>query len=97
MAQARANKTPIDWSSYTPPRPKFIGRRLLRNFDLAELAKYIDWGPLFQTWDLAGAFPAILKADVVGAEAVRVYADGQRMLKRRVEGRLPTATAALAF
>ena len=97
LAQARANKTPIDWSAYTPPRPKFIGRRLFRNFDLAELAKYIDWGPFFQTWDLAGAFPAILKDEVVGAEAVRVYADGQRMLKRLIEGRWLTANAVLGF
>ncbi len=97
LAQARANKTPIDWSGYTPPRPKFIGRRLFRNFDLAELAKYIDWGPFFQTWDLAGSFPAILKDEVVGAEAVRVYADGQRMLKRLIEGRWLTANAVLGF
>jgi 5-methyltetrahydrofolate--homocysteine methyltransferase len=77
--------------------PKFLGRRLFKNFDLAELAKYIDWGPFFQTWDLAGAFPAILKDDVVGTEAVRVYADGQRMLKRLIEGRWLTANGVMGF
>ena len=92
LDKARANKTPVAWSAYTPPEPKFIGRRLFRNFDLAELSKYIDWGPFFQTWDLAGPFPAILKDEVVGTEAVRVYADGQRMLKRLVEGRWLTAS-----
>jgi 5-methyltetrahydrofolate--homocysteine methyltransferase len=97
LAKARANKTPIDWASYTPPVPKFLGRRLFKNFDLAELAKYIDWGPFFQTWDLAGAFPAILKDDVVGTEAVRVYADGQRMLKRLIEGRWLTANGVMGF
>jgi len=97
LAQARANKTPIDWTAYTPPVPKFIGRRVFRNFDLAELAKYIDWGPFFQTWDLAGPFPAILKDEVVGTEAVRVYADGQRMLKRLIEGRWLTANAVMGF
>ncbi|MGZ5180907.1 MAG: vitamin B12 dependent-methionine synthase activation domain-containing protein, partial [Ramlibacter sp.] len=97
LARARANKTPIDWSGYRPPVPKFIGRRAFRNFDLAELAKYIDWGPFFQTWDLAGPFPAILKDEVVGAEAVRVYADAQRMLRRLVEGRWLTANAVLGF
>ncbi len=56
LAQARANKTPIDWSAYVPPKPKFIGRRVFRNYDLSELANYIDWGPFFQTWDLAGKF-----------------------------------------
>jgi 5-methyltetrahydrofolate--homocysteine methyltransferase len=97
LAKARANKTPIDWSNYTPPMPKFIGRRVFKNFDLTELAKYIDWGPFFQTWDLAGSFPAILKDDVVGTEAVRVYADGQRMLKRLIEGRWLTANAVVGL
>lgn len=97
LAKARANKTPIAWSAYQPPKPKFIGRRLFRNFDLAELARYIDWGPFFQTWDLAGAFPAILKDEVVGAEAVRVLSDGQRMLKRLIEGRWLTANAVMGF
>ncbi|MDM0046655.1 methionine synthase [Variovorax dokdonensis] len=97
LAKARANKTPIDWTGYTPPRPKFIGRREFRNYDLADLARYIDWGPFFQTWDLAGPFPAILKDEVVGTEAVRVYADGQRMLKRLIEGRWLTANGVVGF
>jgi 5-methyltetrahydrofolate--homocysteine methyltransferase len=97
LAKARANKTAVDWSGYRPPRPKFLGRRLFRNFDLAELARYIDWGPFFQTWDLAGPFPGILKDEVVGTEAVRVYADGQRMLKRLIEGRWLTANGVMGF
>jgi 5-methyltetrahydrofolate--homocysteine methyltransferase len=97
LAKARANRTPIDWSACTPPRPKFIGRRVFKNYDLAELAKSIDWGPFFQTWDLAGPFPKILKDEVVGTEAVRVYSDGQRMLKRLIEGRWLTASAVMGF
>ncbi|MBE7367659.1 methionine synthase [Ramlibacter sp. HM2] len=97
LAKARANKTPVDWANYLPPKPKFIGRRVFRNHDLAELARYIDWGPFFQTWDLAGAFPAILKDEIVGAEAVRVMSDGQRMLKRLIEGRWLTANAVMGF
>jgi len=97
LARARANKTPVDWAHYTPHKPKFIGRRVFKNFDLTELAKYIDWGPFFQTWDLAGPFPAILKDEVVGTEAVRVYADGQRMLKRLIEGRWLTANAVVGL
>ena len=92
LAQARANKHPIDWANYRPPVPKFIGRRVIRNYDLAELAEYIDWGPFFQTWDLAGPFPAILKDEVVGAEAVRVFSDGKRMLQRLIAGRWLTAS-----
>ncbi|MCP5282517.1 MAG: methionine synthase [Rhodoferax sp.] len=97
LARARANKTVVDWSHYQPPVPKFTGRRVFRNFDLAELAGFIDWGPFFQTWDLAGRFPDILKDEVVGTEAVRVYADGQRMLKRLIEGRWLTANGVIGL
>ena len=77
--------------------PKFIGRRVFKNFDLSELAKFIDWGPFFQTWDLAGPFPAILKDEVVGTEAVRVYADAKRMLTRLIEGRWLTASGVIGL
>ena len=87
LAQARANKTPIDWATYTPPAPKFIGQRVFRNQDLVELAACIDWAPFFQTWDLAGKFPEILQDEVVGAEAARVLSDGRRMLQRLIDGR----------
>jgi 5-methyltetrahydrofolate--homocysteine methyltransferase len=87
LAEARANKTPIDWQAYTPPAPKFIGRRVLKNQDLAEIAEVIDWGPFFQTWQLAGPYPAILNDEIVGESARRVLSDGKRMLRRVVEGR----------
>ena len=97
LAKARANKTKVDWTHHAPVKPKFLGRRVFKNFDLSELAQYIDWGPFFQTWDLAGPFPAILKDEVVGTEAVRVYADGQRMLKRLIEGRWLTANGVIGL
>jgi 5-methyltetrahydrofolate--homocysteine methyltransferase len=97
LAQARANKTPVDWAGYQPPVPRFLGRRVFRNYDLADLAPCIDWGPFFQTWDLAGPFPAILKDDVVGAEAQRVFSDGKRMLHRLMEGRWLQAHAVMGL
>jgi 5-methyltetrahydrofolate--homocysteine methyltransferase len=97
LAQARANKTPIDWSQGVPPAPKFIGRRVFKNYDLAEIAQYIDWGPFFQTWDLAGPFPAILDDAVVGEQARKVYADGQAMLQKIIDGRWVTANAVLGL
>ncbi|HEV8314080.1 MAG TPA: dihydropteroate synthase, partial [Burkholderiaceae bacterium] len=87
LAQARANKTPIDWANYEPPPPKFVGRRVFKNYDLAELSACIDWGPFFQTWDLAGRFPEILRDEIVGDSATRVFSDGKRMLQRLIEGR----------
>ncbi len=97
LAAARANKTPIDWAGYTPPKPKFIGRREFRNFDLNELASCIDWGPFFQTWDLAGRFPEILRDEVVGAEATRVFSDAKRLLHRLIEGRWLQANGVIAL
>jgi 5-methyltetrahydrofolate--homocysteine methyltransferase len=97
LAAARANKTPLDWAGYTPPKPKFIGRREFRNYDLAELAKCIDWAPFFQTWDLAGKFPEILRDEIVGSEAQRVFSDGKRMLNRLIEGRWLQANGVIAL
>ena len=97
LAEARANKTPLDWSAYVPPKPKFVGRRVFRNYDLAELANYIDWGPFFQTWDLAGRFPDILNDEIVGESARRVYSDGKAMLARLIQGRWLSANGVIAL
>jgi 5-methyltetrahydrofolate--homocysteine methyltransferase len=98
LAEARANKTPIDWSAGpSAPAPKFIGRRVFKNQDLAEIAACIDWAPFFQTWDLAGGYPAVLTDEIVGESARRVFSDGQRMLKRLIEGRWLTANGVVGL
>ncbi len=113
LAEARANRTPITWervaddhpgtpgvhatAHYHPPKPKFLGRRLFRNFDLTTLADYIDWTPFFQTWDLAGKYPAILNDEIVGESARRVFSDAKSMLKRIIDGRWLTANGIVGF
>jgi 5-methyltetrahydrofolate--homocysteine methyltransferase len=97
LDKARANKTPIDWASDKPVKPKFIGRRVFKNFDLAEIAQYIDWGPFFQTWDLAGPYPAILTDEVVGEQASKVFADAQAMLKKIIDGRWLSANGVIGL
>ena len=97
IAEARANREPVDWASYVPPKPKFIGRRTFKNFDLATLGQYIDWGPYFQTWDLAGKFPNILDDEIVGEEARKVFADGQAMLKKIIDNRWLKANGVVMF
>ncbi len=97
LAKIRANKTPLDWANYQPPVPRALGRRVFKNFDLAELVPFVDWGPFFQTWDLAGPYPAILTDEVVGVEATRVFADAQAMLKKIVDGRWLSASGVLGL
>ena len=94
LEQARANKAKLD---FAPVKPKFMGRRIFKNVDLGMIARYIDWGPFFQTWDLAGPFPAILTDAVVGDAASKVYAEGQAMLKRIIEGRWLSANGVIAL
>ena len=97
LHEARANAAVVEWDTYKPTKPKFIGKRVFKNFDLAELEPFIDWAPFFQTWDLAGPFPAILDDDIVGDEAKKVFADGQAMLKKIIEGRWLTANAVVGL
>ncbi|MEZ7815490.1 MAG: methionine synthase [Burkholderiaceae bacterium] len=97
LAQARANATPVDFDNYLPSVPKFIGRRLLKGVDLHDVVPFIDWGPFFQTWDLAGPYPAILQDEVVGEQARQVFADAQALLKRIVDGRWLTANAVVGL
>lgn len=98
LAEARANKIPVSFDGENAPvKPKFIGRREFKNIDLNLIAKYIDWGPFFQTWDLAGFYPAILEDDVVGEAATKVFAEAQVMLKKIIDGRWLTANGVIAI
>ena len=94
LEQARANKAQL---AFAPVKPKFVGRRVFKNVDLGTLARYIDWGPFFQTWDLAGPYPAILTDEVVGEAATKVFEEGQAMLKKIIDGRWLTANGAIAL
>jgi 5-methyltetrahydrofolate--homocysteine methyltransferase len=97
LAQARANAARIDWDGYRPPVPGFLGRRELRSLDLGSIAAYIDWGPFFKTWELAGAYPALLDDPLVGGQARQLLADARRMLERIVAEGWLTAHAVVGF
>ncbi|WP_256377768.1 methionine synthase [Paraburkholderia pallida] len=97
LEEARANKTKIDWANFQPVKPKFIGRRVFKNYDLNDLAQYIDWGPFFQTWDLAGPYPQILNDEIVGESARKVFSDAKSMLARLIQGRWLQANGVIAL
>ena len=98
LADARKNKMALGFAGeFAPVKPKFIGRRVFKNIDLSLIAKYIDWAPFFQTWDLAGAYPAILSDHVVGEAATKVFAEAQDMLKKIIDGRWLSANGVIAL
>jgi 5-methyltetrahydrofolate--homocysteine methyltransferase len=97
IAEARANRLKLDWAAYTPPKPTFLGTRAFRAYDLAELARYIDWTPFFQAWELKGAFPRILDDDKYGEAARHLFDDAQGMLKQLIAEKWLTANAVVGF
>ncbi len=84
LAEARANAFRTDWSSYTPAVPKALGIHVFKAYDLAELARCIDWTPFFQAWELHGRYPAILDDAKVGEEARKLFNDAQAMLQKLI-------------
>jgi len=97
IADARANKFKLDWLGYTPPKPSFLGTRDFRAYDLAELARYIDWTPFFHAWELKGTYPRILQDDKYGEAALQLFDDAQVMLKQLIEEKWLTANAVVGF
>ena len=97
LAQARANALKLDWSGYTPPKPGHFGARVIENYDLATLARYIDWTPFFQTWELKGQYPRILDDDKYGEAARHLFDDAQAMLKQIIDEKWLTANAVVGF
>ena len=97
LARARANALRTDWNAYVPPVPGHLGRKLFRSYDLAEIARAIDWSPFFQTWDLAGSYPKILEDAKVGEAARSLLADGRAMLERLIAEKWLTANGVIAL
>jgi len=85
LTQARANRIVTDWKTYRPPVPRVLGVRAFADYPLRELARYIDWTPFFQAWELRGRFPDILLDPVCGEQAAQLYAEAQQMLRRIVQ------------
>ncbi|MDR3470837.1 MAG: methionine synthase [Devosia sp.] len=85
LAAARNNHFEIDWGSFEPKKPSFLGTRVFEEFDLAEIARYIDWTPFFQAWEMRGRYPAILDDPKQGETARSLFADAQAMLKKVID------------
>lgn len=94
---ARNNAAQIDWSSYTPVTPSFLGTKVLNDYPLDEIAQFIDWSPFFQTWELSGSYPKILDDEVVGQTARDLFDDAKQMLQKIIDEKWLTARAVFGF
>src|SRR5437762_7180863 len=97
LSTARANAMQIDFAKTPPKQPAFLGVRSFDDYDLAELAQYIDWTPFFQTWELTGRFPAILDDPKIGEVARSLYDDARKMLDLIVREKWFKARATIGF
>jgi 5-methyltetrahydrofolate--homocysteine methyltransferase len=97
LAAARERRTPIEWRSEDVPAPPFTGLRVLQNFPLETLRKFIDWSPFFHTWGMKGIYPRILEHENHGAQAKQLFAEGNQLLDRIVEEELIEACGVYGF
>ncbi|GAB5554089.1 MAG: methionine synthase [Saprospiraceae bacterium] len=97
LEKARNNPVKIDWSAYAATTPKELGVQVFENYDLEELANYIDWTPFFSSWQMAGKFPAILEDEVVGVEAQKLYNDARSMLRQIIDEKWLQAKAVIGL
>ena len=97
LETARANAFHCDWSSCQPPVPRWLGAKQFLAWPLEEICAYIDWTPFFQSWELAGRYPAILQDEVVGESARALLQDAHAMLQQVVEDKWLQANAVVGF
>jgi 5-methyltetrahydrofolate--homocysteine methyltransferase len=96
LEQARANRTPIDWSGYEPAKPEFTGSRVACP-SITDLTDYIDWSPFFHVWELRGRYPAIFEDPTIGKQARELFADAQQILDQIVADNSLVARGVFAF
>jgi len=97
MAEARENKFPIDWNKTEIVKPNFIGNKVFDNYNLKEIAEYIDWTPFFHSWELKGSYPKILTDVTRGAEATKLFNDAQAMLNKIISEKWLQAKAVIGI
>ncbi|MGN7784577.1 methionine synthase [Niabella sp. 22666] len=94
---AVAAKEQLDWDSYTPTQPAIDGVKVFKDFDLGEIAKYLDWSPFFIAWEMPGRYPQVLSDEKFGAEATKLLAEAQKMVERIVAEKWFTADGVIGF
>jgi 5-methyltetrahydrofolate--homocysteine methyltransferase len=97
LAAAQKNGAAINWDNFIPIAPAFTGTKIFDNYDLSEIAPFIDWQPFFIAWEMHGKFPAILNDTVIGAEATKLYNDAKKLLQQVIDEKWLSARAVIGF
>jgi 5-methyltetrahydrofolate--homocysteine methyltransferase len=97
FADAQKNGAVINWDTFTPVVPTFTGTKTFNNYDLKEVAEYIDWQPFFIAWEMHGKFPAILTDSIIGVEATKLYNDAKKLLQQIIDEKWLNARGAIGF
>lgn len=90
-------KNYVDYKKHKPVKPSFEGVKVFKSFDLATIAKYIDWGPFFIAWEMPGQYPAVLEDKIFGTEAKKLFNDANALLKKVVAEKWLTANGVIGF
>ncbi|MBK8143369.1 MAG: methionine synthase [Chitinophagaceae bacterium] len=95
--EAVITKEYFDWKNYKPAKPALDGVKVLKEFDLGTIAKYIDWGPFFIAWEMPGHYPQVLEDKIFGTEAKRLLNDAQKLIEKIVAEKWFTADGVIGF
>ena len=95
--EAVITKEYLDWKKYKPAKPAVQGVKVLKEFDLKTISRFIDWGPFFIAWEMPGQFPAVLSDKIFGAEATRLHNDAQQLVEKLVDEKWFTANGVIGF
>ena len=95
--EAQQNIASIDWDNYIPVPPSFMGTKIIDDYNLAEIAEYIDWQPFFIAWEMHGKFPQILSDDIIGVEATKLYEDAKILLQQLINEKWLTAKGVVGY
>jgi 5-methyltetrahydrofolate--homocysteine methyltransferase len=95
--ESTITKEYFDWKKYKPTTPLVQGTKVFKQFDLATIAKYIDWGPFFIAWEMPGRFPEVLSDKIFGSEANRLYKDAQKLTEEIINGNWFKADGVIGF
>lgn len=95
--ESQKNGASIDWTHYSPAVPTFTGTKVFEDYDLAEIAEYINWQPFFIAWEMHGKFPQILTDEVIGKAATNLYNDARKLLQKLIDEKWLIPRGAIGF